>query len=260
MGFRLPLVGSRVLESRMGNREWKTGWSSWVMFSTMIAVVVHLVVFIVIPNWEIVARRAPSGLRFVQIDPLISVGGQLGVGDEAVSATPEIEIANLEIEIQEGEGSDTEADLAALIEIFGLPSPRMSTPLRPQSADQAIPPPTPPLDLQEVIPLTPRIAFVGPPVVLPVIRNPTVLQSFLRRRYNPVHEGLDHNGYVSVAMWIDERGAVEWTAVSASSGSVVVDDIALAVFNDVALFTPARSEGRRVPVSLVISVPFTSPW
>lgn len=260
MGVRLPLVGSRVPESRADNREWKTGWSSWVMFSTMIAAVVHLVVFIVIPNWEIVARRAPSALRFVQIDPLISVGGQLGVGDDAVAATPEIEIASLEIEIQEGEGGDTEADLAALIEIFGLPSPRMSTPLRPQSADQAIPPPAPPLDLNEVIPLTPRIAFVGPPLVLPVIRNPTVLQGYLRRQYNPVHDGLDHNGYVSVAMWIDERGAVEWTAISSSSGSVVVDDIALAVFNDIALFTPARSEGKRVPVSVVISVPFTSRW
>jgi hypothetical protein len=138
MGSRLPAVTRRVPEPGAGNRGWKSGWSSWVTFSTMIAAVFHLVVFIVVPNWEIIARRSPSSMRFMQIDPLISIGGQMGTGDEAVAAAPPIELEVLEIEIQDGAGGDADDDLAALIEIFGLPSPRMSTPLQPQSADQPI--------------------------------------------------------------------------------------------------------------------------
>jgi TonB family protein len=63
-----------------------------------------------------------------------------------------------------------------------------------------------------------------------------------------------------VAMWINERGAVEWTAIEESSGFPQVDAIALDAFKDVVSFTPARSEGARIPVSVVISVPFSALW
>jgi TonB family protein len=61
-------------------------------------------------------------------------------------------------------------------------------------------------------------------------------------------------------MWINERGSVEWAAVQESSGYEPLDDIALDAFNEVVAFAPARSRGAAVPVSVVISVPFTVPW
>jgi TonB family protein len=65
---------------------------------------------------------------------------------------------------------------------------------------------------------------------------------------------------VSVALWINERGSVEQARVSESSGSVALDEIALALFQDVATFAPARSGRSPVPVQVTISVPFVVPW
>jgi TonB family protein len=67
-------------------------------------------------------------------------------------------------------------------------------------------------------------------------------------------------GSVTVAMWVNERGSVEWAAVQQSSGLTVLDQIALDAFNDIVTFSPARAEGAAVPVSVVISVPFNVPW
>jgi TonB family protein len=194
----------------------------------------------------------------VQIDPIIAVGAQVDAGNEAIAAAV-IPQEQLE-EANAGQGGATETDMTDLIEVFGIPGPSLATPTLPRTANAETPPPAPPLVLEEVTPLSPRLAGASIGVQLPIIRNPTVLQRFLRSRYNPVFQEPNGNGHVSVAMWINERGAVEWTAISESSGFPIVDEIALEVFNDIALFTPARSQGVRVPVSVTISVPFTSRW
>jgi TonB family protein len=259
MAISLPGGNSTSARSFRANDRWKNRWTTWVLLSTIAGAAVHLTVFILLPAWEIVARSTPSQFEFVQIDPLMSVGAEVATGDEAVAATPQVD--NLEIEVRQGgEGGDVEEMLTNLLEIFGMPQPSVVYPIMPRAAFGDAPPPAPPLSLDEVEPLSPDLALIGPSIQLPVIRNPTVLQRYLRTHYNPVFQSPDGNGYVSVAMWINERGAVEWTAISESSGWDRVDEIALGAFTEVALFTPARSQGMRVPVSVVISVPFTARW
>ncbi len=247
-------------DRRNANQRWKDRYRSSVARSTVVGAIIHILLFVVIPSWTIFAIRLPSPLEFVQIDPRSAdIGGDLDIGDEGMRARPAI--TDLEVEVREGGmGGDIEGEIQALIELFGYPTASILNPVLPKAAYGESPPPAPPLDLTEVIALTPMLATVGPEIQLPIIRNPSVLQRFLRSRYNPMHASVAHNGYVSVAMSIDERGDVGWTAITASSGSELIDEIALAVFTDVAIFTPARSAGRRVPVSVVISVPFTSPW
>ena len=246
--------------ARSANEQWKNRWRSWVLASTLVGAVGHAIVFIVVPAWEVVGRSSPGRLEVMQIDPIISVGTEADAGTEVVVArlVPEAQEEFEEAEI--GQDGEIETDLAELLEVFGIPGPSLATPVMKQSATEEPRPPAPPLLLEEVTPLTPRLAGASIAVQLPIIRNPTVLQRFLRSRYNPVFEEPNGNGHVAVAMWINERGAVEWTAISESSGFPIVDEIALEVFNDIALFTPARSQGVRVPVSVVISVPFTARW
>jgi len=59
-------------------------------------------------------------------------------------------------------------------------------------------------------------------------------------------------------VWIDDRGSVEWSEVSKSSGRVDMDEAALALFSDIASFRPARDQGVRVSMSVIFSVEF--PW
>ena len=70
--------------------------------------------------------------------------------------------------------------------------------------------------------------------------------------------GSEAEGLVDVAVWIDEYGSVEWAEISRSSGHQEMDEIALALFNEVASFRPARDQGVRVSMSVIFSVPF--PW
>jgi TonB family protein len=61
-----------------------------------------------------------------------------------------------------------------------------------------------------------------------------------------------------VAVWIDDRGSVEWSEVTKSSGHVDMDEAALALFSDITSFRPARDQGVRVSMSVIFSVEF--PW
>ena len=113
---------------------------------------------------------------------------------------------------------------------------------------------TSPLDLS-------RLSAVRPQIVLPgtsawiLIRNPAEVDRYMNyaNGENPEVEGL-----VDVAVWIDEWGSVEWAEISRSSGRQEMDEIALALFNEVASFRPAQDRGVRVSLSAIFSVPF--PW
>ena len=104
-----------------------------------------------------------------------------------------------------------------------------------------------------------RLSAVRPQVVLPgtsawiLIRNPAEVNRFMAGVFDSEAEGL-----VDVAVWIDEWGSVEWAEISKSSGLQEMDEIALALFNEVASFRPARDRGVRVSTSVIFSVPF--PW
>ena len=107
-----------------------------------------------------------------------------------------------------------------------------------------------------------RLSGVRPQIVLPgtsawvLIRNPSAVDRFMRgMTYGDDSEA---EGLVDVAVWIDEWGSVEWAEISRSSGHQEMDEIALALFNEVASFRPARDRGVRVSLSVILSVPF--PW
>ncbi len=78
-------------------------------------------------------------------------------------------------------------------------------------------------------------------------------ESFTRQELSP---GV--SGSVSVVLFIDEKGSVEWAEISQSSGISGVDDIFLTLFNEVVAFRPARNQGVLVPRSAIFSVRF--PW
>ena len=56
----------------------------------------------------------------------------------------------------------------------------------------------------------------------------------------------------------DAGGTVEWSEVTRSSGDAEMDEVALALFNQVASFRPGRNQGVRVSMSVIFSVAF--PW
>ena len=114
---------------------------------------------------------------------------------------------------------------------------------------------TSPLDLA-------RLSGVRPQIVLPgtsawvLIRNPAEVDRFLTAMASG--EDSEAEGRVDVAVWVDEWGSVEWAEVSKSSGHQEMDEVALALFNEVASFRPARDRGVRVSLAVIFSVPF--PW
>lgn len=241
------------------NDRWKARWSSWLLRSTIVAAVAHAVVFILWPVWEITRPDRPDReLEIVQITPVAAFGGITDPGDGVVAALPteeEIQLA------QEDVGQTAETD--EIDETSGVRLPAAAYTLAPEivpSTTGSTSRSSRSLILDHLSAVTPEIASLSPDVGWPQIRNPTVITRFLSGRFNELHRAFGVNGHVSVAMWIDERGSVEWARVSQSSGDLRLDDIALALFEDVVAFSPARSRGRGIPVQVTISVPFTLPW
>ena len=174
--------------------------------------------------WDRLAGRGGPSPSVVEPSP---VSAPLGAGDDLPrdrAAAPEVEVEVTVIE-----------DLAA--------------------ADPDLFLETSPLDLS-------RLSAVRPQIVLPgtsawvLIRNPAEVNRFMNSA-----DGLldsEAQGFVDVAVWIDEWGSVEWAEISRSSGRLEMDEIALALFNEIASFRPARDRGVRVSMSAIFSVPF--PW
>ena len=125
----------------------------------------------------------------------------------------------------------------------------------PSNDDLALLLETSPLDLS-------RLSAVRPQIVLPgtsawiLIRNPEEVDQFMNGNFYRLDSEVQR--LVNVAVWIDEWGSVEWAEISKSSGLGEIDEIALALFNEVATFRPARDRGVRVSMSAIFSVPF--PW
>jgi TonB family protein len=63
---------------------------------------------------------------------------------------------------------------------------------------------------------------------------------------------------VSVAIWVNAAGNVEWAEIVSSSGRPEWDALALELFDDVVTFRPARLEGIPMPMSAIFTVDF--PW
>jgi TonB family protein len=113
------------------------------------------------------------------------------------------------------------------------------------------------LDLGRLTGLRPELAFMTASAWV-LIRNQEEVEAYLRRTYREGRLDPAVAGTVSVTLWIDQQGAVEWAEVSQSSGRTDLDEVALALFNEVADFRAARERGDAVSRSVTFSLNF--PW
>jgi TonB family protein len=113
------------------------------------------------------------------------------------------------------------------------------------------------LDLDRLTEIRPELAVLIPSMWI-LLRNPTAVETFLRRSYGRWSLDRSEPGSVTVTVWIDTRGSVEWAEVSRSSGRNNLDEAALALFNEVVAFRPARQDGVSVSGSATFALLF--PW
>ena len=83
-----------------------------------------------------------------------------------------------------------------------------------------------------------------------VVRNPRAVSRFMRRRFPRTSEG-EPGGALSVSLWVDERGSVEWAEIHRSSGRPDLDESALELFEEVIAFAPARQLRKHVPMAAI---------
>jgi len=113
------------------------------------------------------------------------------------------------------------------------------------------------LDLERLTDIRPELAVMIPSMWI-LLRNPTQVESFLRTSYGRWALDRSQPGSVTVTVWIDTKGSVEWAEVSRSSGRNNLDEAALALFNEVVAFRPARQEGVAISGSATFALLF--PW
>jgi len=113
------------------------------------------------------------------------------------------------------------------------------------------------LSLDRLSALRPQLAFMTASAWV-LIRNQAEVEAYLARGYRTGRLDRDAAGSVSVTLWIDRRGSVEWAEVSQSSGRNDLDEFTLALFNEVATFRAAREQGVYVSRSVTFSVNY--PW
>ena len=128
----------------------------------------------------------------------------------------------------------------------------------PTLADPAFRLETSTLNLSRMAGITPELFMPGTSAWL-LIRNPADVEEYMKIvGYEQYMQGTAAQGLVNVAVWIDDRGSVEWSEVTKSSERLDMDEAALALFSDIASFRPARDQGVRVSMSVIFSVEF--PW
>lgn len=113
------------------------------------------------------------------------------------------------------------------------------------------------LSLDRLSDLEPQLALVSASAWV-LIRNQQEVEAYLRRGYRDGELDAAEVGSVSVTLWIDRMGSVEWAEISKSSGYPNLDEYALALFNEVADFRAAREQGVSVSRSVTFSLNF--PW
>lgn len=106
------------------------------------------------------------------------------------------------------------------------------------------------LSLERLSSLRPELVLVSPSSWL-VLRNPREVGAFMRERFEDVGAEGHMSGSLSVSLWVDERGSVEWAEINRSSGHDPIDASAIELFRNVVAFRPAREEGMRVPVAAI---------
>lgn len=272
-------------------------WESYVARATTIAVVAHVAALALSPSWNpssaLIPLLEPGAGGLLLIAPLSEAGDPAGAPPEAVSLLGDPDGTGATEGTLEGEGPVvTDAEPGALWDAVGdrlrrgrplvpalavptnvrearAPGPDPMEPAEPVEDDLpaiesdvttielADLPASDSLDLGRLTGLRPELAFMTASAWV-LIRNQEEVEAFLRRTYREGRLDPAVSGTVSVTLWIDQTGTVEWAEVSQSSGRVELDEVALALFNEVADFRAARERGATVSRSVTFSLNF--PW
>lgn len=279
------------------NDRLKARWESHLAVATLLAVTTHAALFLLSPGWvskrETARERGFEGTSLIALPPLdgltgatgapaaplpmideaVDAGGDRGLDDGAFLADASLDETDLWDAIGErlrrrgglvpaiAEPEDEEVDDPESTSADGPGGPGAEEELdiggRAKAIDIADLPEPGALDLDRLSSLRPELALqMASSWVL--IRNPVEVEAFLRRGYTVGPLDPSVRGSVSVTLWIDQRGAVQWAEISESSGHRDLDEYALAVFNEVAAFRAAREGGVSVSRSVTLSVNF--PW
>jgi len=255
----LPATANELLRTR---------WQSLFWYGTIVSLVGHVLVITLTPAWEWGQRVVHVGrepLRVVWL-PIVEPPEEPAGGDG--EAAP-VETASNEPEA--GAGGSGTTGLADLLDVLRDRMPGSFMPVAAQEGDgtptadyssaalEAITsqPESLPLDLSRLSTVSPELALGTAVQGWPLIRNPNQVVSFIRSGYDRARRAdAPEEGRVTVAMWIDRNGSVEWAEVHESSGDVGLDEIALDVFSRVAEFRPVRSQGTSGTLAMLISIRF----
>ena len=187
---------------------------------------------------ELAVVEFSGGLR----ERLLGPGGPVPTLVEPGPASAPPDLADDPANTPEEEGREEEEGVDVIVEDATI-------------ADLALRLETSTLDLSRLAGLRPQLILPGTSAWF-LIRNPAKVEEFMRMV--ALEQDAEDQGQVDVAVWIDDRGSVEWSEIARSSGSEELDEIALALFNEVTSFRPALDEGVRVSMSAIFSIAF--PW
>lgn len=262
MGLSKHADGPSGTRIPTANELWKGRWSVWVGRSTVAAIFAHVILFVVWPDLILSVPERDTVMEVIQLDPVLTYGAPTDDGDGTPTPMPNADEILQTLDSGE-DGAEIEETISEEEALGAFIAARTSEPIIPLVTERTVEPssfaPAADLILDRLAAISPRVASTIN-VDFPRIRNPTRIMRYLAIRYNPHHDTPGMRGSVSVSMTVNTRGSVEWAAVSESSGQPMLDQIALDLFNDVASFSPARSDGARVPMTMVISVPFDTRW
>jgi len=268
------------------NDRFKSGSASRLLLAALVSVAVHVLIFIVAPSWSGQRIARELGAEFLRLEPLILVdeaygSEDAGSGSLEFTVQPDPELPGTD---PAGVGDVPPRGLTGTEErlrgrLLGDPvaaallaEPEMAPDggeesaasesnagpsMRDVGTGAALPDwlTVSSLELDRLTAVRPEIVVVAPSAWL-LIRNPVEIDQYMRgvRAAGELDPGFE--GWVQVAIWIDERGSVDWAEVSRSSGDDAVDRLALDLFADVVSFRPARERGVPVPVSVIFQLNF----
>lgn len=266
------------LRPRTANDLFKAGWTDRVAWGTTSAVLIHALLFLWSPSWQ---RLRPSldrsergaYMEAIALQEATSAAGGIPTSPQVGTEEPEpiVEVVDTEAgsegeseEDVRGRSEEILADLRrrtspvpTLVEadpVAEAEAERLRIEARAAALDRASLPDGGSLELDRLSALRPELAFLSPSSWV-LVQNPTEVVDFMIRNFGGDDPEAEDRGTVSVSLWIDERGSVEWAEVNRSSGRPEVDELALEFFNSVVSFRPAREQGVRVPVAVVFSLP-----
>jgi len=268
---------SGLLRLRTANDDFKSRWNDRVSWGTTIAVLLHALLFLWSPDWD----RLPPSLDHADRGPYMEAITlhEASAAPGGISLAPVVGLEEPEIVVEAAEpneGSEGRSwednpgrsrDLLDDLRRRTSPNPilveadpiaeaeaeRLRIEAQAALLDRMTLLDGGSLELDRLSALKPELAFLSPSSWV-LVQNPKEVVDFMVRNFGGVDPGSGDRGTVSVSLWINERGAVEWAEVNRSSGRRDVDELALEFFNDVVSFRPAREQGVRVPVAVVFSL------